>query len=74
MLARLMGFLMTVTQACRKDTFNLKVMHHHPTKKDIKAFDKITYVISKQEDAWIFSVYFVNVSGVTNPLIGGAGQ
>ncbi len=48
--------------------FDFKVMSHPPTKKDIQAFDKITYVISKQESTWLFSVYFVDIKNKNLPI------
>ncbi len=40
--------------------FDLKVMFHSLTNKDIATFNKMTYVLSKQENAWVFAVYFID--------------
>ena len=48
--------------------FDLKLMSHSPTKKEITAFHKITYVLFKQENTWHFVVYFIDPDHTTVPM------
>ncbi|MBA2709868.1 MAG: hypothetical protein H0U57_04655 [Tatlockia sp.] len=40
--------------------FDLKVMFHSLTNKEIATFVKMTYVLYKQENTWVFAVYFID--------------